>query len=100
MKWRNITANDLVKVVGKLSLEPSKSNRRAPHPVYWYCLDRKKILRVTLPNVHGGSGSISTGFLTQVRKSLRLDTPQFEKLAECPLTSEEYEVIIREKLGL
>ena len=53
-----------------------------------------------MPNVHGGSGSISTGFLTQARRSLRLDTPQFEKLAECPLTSEEYEVIIREKLGL
>jgi hypothetical protein len=53
-----------------------------------------------MPNIHGGSGSVSTGFLTQVRKSLRLDTPQFEKLAECPLTPVEYEALIREKLGL
>ncbi len=100
MKWRNITAGDLAKVVNKLSLEPSQFKKRAPHPVYWYCLDGKKLLRITLPNLHGGSGSIPTGFLKQVQNNFRLNTRQFEDLTECPLTPEEYETIIREKLSL
>lgn len=100
MKWRNITARDLEKVVSKLSLEPSHSKRRAPHPIYWYCLDGKKMLRIKMPNIHGGAGSISTGFLKQIQNNMRVNTQQFEELAECPLTAEEYESIIREKLGL
>jgi len=100
MKWRNITSKDLGKVTGKLSLEPSRSKRRAPHPVFWYCLDGKKILRIKLPNVHGGSGSISTGLLKQIQNSLHLNTTQFEDLAECPLSADDFEKIIRNKLGL
>jgi hypothetical protein len=98
MKWRNITATDLGNVITKLSLQSSQSKRRAPHPVYWYYLDGKKTLRIAMPNVHGGAKSISTGFLKQIQNSLRLDTRQFEDLAECPLSSEEYEAIIRGKL--
>jgi hypothetical protein len=100
MKWRNITVKQLEKVVGKLSLMPSKTKRRAPHPVYWYYLDGKKLLRVTIPNSHGGAGSISTGFLKQIQNSLHLNTQQFEDLAECPLTPEEYEKIVRQNLRL
>lgn len=100
MKWRNITVRDLEKLVGKLSLKPSQSKRRAPHPVYWYCLDGKKMLRIKMPNVHGGAGSISTGFLKQIQNNMRVNTQQFEELVECPLTPEEYEKIVREKLGL
>jgi hypothetical protein len=99
MKWQNITASDLRVVVTKLSLAPSQSQRRSPHPVYWYYLDGKKILRVTLPNVHGGSRSVSTGFLKQVQNQLKLTTSQFVDLVECPLTSKEYEVIVRSKLN-
>ena len=99
MKWRNIASSDLSKVVSKLSLEPSKSRRRAPHPIYWYLLDGKKALRIKMPNVHGGSGSISTGFLKQIQNSLKLSTPQFVELVECPLTPEGFEVIIRSKLN-
>lgn len=98
MDWRNITAKDFAKVVTKLSLEPSKTKRRAPHPVYWYKLDNNKTLRVILPNKHGGSGSISTGFLQQIKNNFRLSTQQFEDLIECPMTADEYEKIIREKL--
>jgi len=100
MKWHNITLNDLARVVDKLSLLPSQSKRRAPHPIYWYCLDGKKILRVTVPNRHGGSGSISTGFLKQIKNNLHVNAHQFEELTECPLTPEKYETIIREKFGL
>ena len=98
MKWRNITAANLGNVIKKLSLQSSQSKRRAPHPVYWYYLDGKKTLRITLPNVHGGAKSISTGFLKQIQNNLRLDTRQFEDLAECPLNAEGYEAIIRDKL--
>ena len=98
MKWRNITARDLERVVNKLSLEPSITIRRGPHPAYWYCLDGKKELRITMPNIHGGSGSISTGFLKQIQNNLRLNTQQFEDLVECPLKVEEFERIVREKI--
>jgi hypothetical protein len=98
MNWRNITAKDLGKVTTKLSLEPSSSQRRVPHPIFWYILDGKKTLRITMPNVHGGSGSMSTGFLKKIQSSLHLNPRQFEELAECPLTPDEFEQIIREKL--
>ena len=97
MKWRNITTKDLGKVINKLSLELSNTTRRAPHPVYWYILDGKKILRITLPNIHGGSSSLSTGFLKQIQNNFHVDTDQFCNLVECPLTAAEYEQIIREK---
>jgi hypothetical protein len=100
MKWRNINASDFGKVIKKLSLQPSQSKRRAPHPVYWYFLDGKKALRLTFPNPHGGSKSVSTGFIKQIQNSLRLDTRQFEDLTECPLTADEYETIIRGKFGI
>ena|SRR4030067_467809 len=99
MKWRNITLRNLTDgVVDKLSLVPSQTKRRSPHPVYWYVLDGKKVLRITLPNVHGGSGAISTGFLRQIREQLMLTTQQFEDLVGCPITAEQFEAIIREKL--
>ena len=53
-----------------------------------------------MPNIHGGAGSISTGFLKQIQNNMRMNTQQFKELAECPLTAEEYERIVREKLGL
>ena len=98
MRWLNITTKQLEAIVGKLSLDPPKSRRRAPHPVYWYCLDGKKTLRVTLPNIHGGSGSVSPPFLSRIRDNLKLDSGQFEDLVECPLTAEDFERIIRAKL--
>ena len=98
MKWRNFTCKALDEgIARKLDLEPTKKRRRSPHPVYWYVLDDRKVLRVTLPNRHGGSGSISTGFLQQIKKSLRLTNRQFEDLVNCPLTVEKYEQIVRER---
>lgn len=100
MKWRNITPSDFLRVAQKLSLQPSDSKRRAPHPVYWYRLGGKKILRITMPNIHGGSGSLSTGFIKQIQNNLRLNTNQFEDLVECPLSADEYEKILRERLSM
>jgi len=101
MKWRSFTYRDIYKgVAGKLDLEPSKTKRRSPHPVYWYVLDGRRVIRVTLPNRHGGSGAISTGFLQQIKRSLRLTTREFEDLVECPLSAEDYEQIARRTIAL
>jgi len=98
MKWQNITANDLQSIVNKLSLEPTKQKRRSPHPVFWYNLDGKKTLRVTMPNMHGGSKSLSTGFIKKIRENLKINNQELVDLAECPLSAEEYESLIRDRL--
>jgi hypothetical protein len=98
MKWRNFTCDELYKgIAHKLDLEQSETRQRSPHPVYWYVLDGRKVLRITLPNRHGGAEAISTGFLQQIKRSLRLTTRQFEDLVSCLLTAEEYEQITRKQ---
>jgi hypothetical protein len=97
MNWQNITAKDLQKVVRKLDLG-SGISKRGKHPVYWYYLDGKKTLRVTMPNVHGGSSAVSTGFLDSIRENLRVTRSQFVDLVSCPLSAEEYEQIVRTNL--
>lgn len=97
MKWNNIKSSDFPKVIRKLSLEQSNTKRRGDHPVYWYKFNGKKILRVTLPNEHGGSESMSSGFLQRIKKMFHLTTRQFEDLVECPLTANDFENILREK---
>lgn len=96
MKWQNIRAKDLRVLIGKLDLHFGRRGR-GPHEVYWYYLDGKKQFRVTLPNVHGGSGSLSTGFLKKVKNQLMLNNENFVDLVECPLTPEAYEEIVRSK---
>ncbi|VAW42120.1 hypothetical protein MNBD_CHLOROFLEXI01-2910 [hydrothermal vent metagenome] len=96
MRWKNIKARDLQILIGKLDLKDGK-NRSAPHRKYWYYLDGKKHHRITLPNIHGGSGSISTGFLQKIRNQLSVTNPQFIDLINCPLSAKEYEKIIRNK---
>lgn len=94
MKYPNVAAKDFRRVIRKLSLEETTAER-GKHPVYWYILDGKKTLRVTLPNTHGGSGALSTGFLNQIRNSLRLSGGQLVDLIECPLSADEYAEIVR-----
>jgi|GEM_PF-1813886 len=96
--WKNLTANDLYKgIVRKLSLEPTKS-KRGREPIYWYLLDGKKALRISMPNLHGGSGSITTGYLKQIRMALKLKTREFEELVDCVLKAEGFEAKIRDRL--
>jgi hypothetical protein len=99
MSWLNLTAKELHKIVNKLSLEPGAASRRGPHAIYWYEIDGIKQLRIALPNIHGGSGSISTGFLKQIRNNLKLDSKEFEDLVDCPLTADEFEEIVRKKIS-
>jgi len=99
MKFKNITHKELREVIRKLALEKTAA-KRSPHPVYWYYLDGKKVLRVTMPGEHGGSGRISTGFLNGIKDNLKLTSQQLANLAECPLTGEGFKEIIRAKLNL
>lgn len=99
MSWSNTTSKDIQGIVKKLSLEQKKKKGRSPHPVYYYHIRGEKI-RVTVPNQHGGSGSLSKGFINSIRKSLRINTGQFVDLRDCPLSAEEYERLLAKKLGL
>lgn len=98
MKWSNFAYDDSRKIIKKLGLEKTKASSR--DEVYWYRLDGQEQLRIIFPNNHGGSGSLSTGFIKQIMIGLKLNTRDFERLAECSLSASAYEAIIREKLKL
>ena len=99
MSWRNFTARDVLGITEKLGLEQVRKRGRAGHPVFYYLLDGKRQLRVTLPNIHGGSGSLSTGLLQNIKTKLRLTSREFEDLVNCPLTAEQFEGLVRERTG-
>lgn len=100
MKWKNTNNKDLGKIIKKLDLEPTKTKRRSPHPVYWYYLDGKKVLRIIFPNTHGGSGGISVGFMRQIINNLKLSAAEYENLVECPLTADSFERLVRERIKI
>jgi hypothetical protein len=61
----------------------------------WYILDGKKVLRVTAPKRRGAT--VPTGTAHEIRKNLKLTTPQFKDLIACPISGSDYEKIIRDK---
>ena len=62
----------------------------------WVILDGKKLFRVTRPQVHASS-SIPKGTLGQIRRQTRLDSEQFERLIDCPMSRAEYYDLLRVK---
>ena len=64
-----------------------------------YYLDGKFQFKVTLPNEHGGSGSISTGWLKVCRDSVLLTTNEYADLVRCPMEGSKYEQLIRERIA-
>ena len=98
MKYPNVTAKDFASVIRKLALVEA-AGQRGKHPVYWYVLDGKKTLRITLPNTHGGTHTLTPGFLKQIRDALRLSGDQLVDLIECPLSAAEYAAIVRNRIG-
>lgn len=98
MKWRNFSYDDSRRIIKKLDLEKTKAGSR--DEVYWYFLDGKKQLRIIMPNQHGGSGSLSTGFIKSIMINLHLKSDQLQELVDCSLSADQYEKIIREKLML
>ena len=97
MSLLNLTAKQIYdSVTKKLHLEHVKVSRETTGDYY---LDGKYQFRVTMPNVHGGSGSVSTGWLKVCRESVFLSTAQYADLVRCPMTEEKYTEIIREKIA-
>ncbi|MFH1523738.1 MAG: hypothetical protein ABIF04_02130 [Chloroflexota bacterium] len=97
MSSLNLTANDIIaNVTKKLNLINIQGTREQ-HGDYW--LDGKFEFKVTMPNQHGGSGAISTGFLKVCRNSVFLSAPQYADLVRCPMSDKDYEKIIREKIA-
>lgn len=81
----------------KLKLQNVKGTREKYGDYY---LDGKYQFKVTMPNIHGGSGSISTGWLKVCRESVMLSASEYADLVRCPMTPEAYEKVIRGKLAL
>ena len=70
MKYPNVAAKDFAPVIRKLSLEEAPG-KRGKHPVYWYLLDGKKTMRITLQNIHCGMHALTTVFQKQIRGVFR-----------------------------
>jgi hypothetical protein len=63
-----------------------------------YYLDGKFQFTATLPNEHGGSGAVSTGWLKVCRESVFLNAAEYADLVRCPMESDDYEKLIRERI--
>ena len=91
MSKLNFTKREISRsMLKKLSLSFRKGKERNA----WYELDGKKILRVTIPK---GSGTIPPGTLNSIRDQLWLSRDQFSSLINCPLSSSDFERIVRGK---
>ena len=96
MSVLNLTARQINKSVPKkLSLQKLETTREQ-HGDYY--LDGKYQFRVTMPNIHGGSGSVSTGMLKIARESVHLTSREYADLVRCPMTGEQYDEKMRDKL--
>jgi hypothetical protein len=92
MGLRNIGHGELTRALeGKIGLHFRTGRERNA----WYVLDGKRVLRVTAPKTH--PGSVPPGTADQIRKNLKLTTPQFKDLIACPISGPDYEQIIRDK---
>ena len=81
----------------KLNLQNMRGGNRETYGDYY--LDGKFEFRVTMPNIHGGSGKTpSPGLLKNCRSTIFLSTEQYARLVRCPMDGEEYEEIIRMKI--
>lgn len=92
----NLTSKEINQIVPKKLELKNVHQGRERYGEFW--LDGKFQFHVTLPNIHGGTTALSTGFLKQLRKSTFLTTQQYFDLVKCPLTGERYIEIIREML--
>jgi hypothetical protein len=92
----NVKPRDLQRAINE-KVRPEE--RRAGSEMnYWYCLDGKRLFRITIPKVHRGS-SVPPGTLNQIKRSLKLSMSEFSDLVRCPLSGPAYEALIRQKVA-
>jgi hypothetical protein len=82
------------KMVSALENKLSLDFRGGKEPNAWYYLDGKKVLRVTITNVHGGD-TLSKRVASRLKNSLKLDVEDLKRLYDCPMGGREYEDKIR-----
>jgi len=76
---------------GKLRIEfkPGKESNG------WYWLDGKKATRITIPK---GRKPVPRGTYQSMAKQLKLQVPEFDQLLGCGLSSNQYEILLRERV--
>ena len=95
MSALNLTAKQINQNVPKKLKLLNVHSTRERHGDFF--LDGKFQFRVTLPNEHGGT--LTPLWLKTCRDSVFLSASEYADLARCPMTGEDYEQIIRKKLG-
>ena len=97
MSFLNLTAKEINdSLPGKLDLQNVTGNRERSGD-FW--LDGKFLFKVKMPNIHGGSGAVSPMLLKACRETVLLNARNYFNLVKCPLSGEEYGLIIRHKMA-
>lgn len=91
----NLTAKEINQSVPKKLKLVNLTDKRERHGEFW--LDGKYQFKVTLPNIHGGSGSVTPLWLKCCRDTVFLGSSEYADLVRCPMTGEKYERLIRER---
>ena len=81
---------DIQNIFRKLDLETRSTN----HIYGWLVVNGKKILRV---HYSFGKGNIPAKVSEKIRGQLKLDRSNLKDLIECPLSKEDYLVILKDK---
>lgn len=64
-------------------------------------IDDKLQFKVTVPDAHGKSTDlIPQGTLSSIRKQLNLESSEFNSWRDCTMDKEQYQELMRAKLGL
>lgn len=83
----NLTAKDIQGLIIKLGLK-NITHPRETKGEYW--LDEKLRFKVKMPNLHGGSKTVSPQMLKACRDTVGLGHSDYLDLVNCPMSAEEY----------
>ena len=92
--------------MGKLNYKPreltnaleqklSISFRSGPERIGWYLVDGHKKIRFKIPHVHSSWGK---GTVNDIIRRSKLTKDEFALLVDCPLTSSDYETLVKARL--
>ena len=62
----------------------------------WFFLNGKKVARITVPK---GRKFLPPKTYKSMANQLKLSTPEFDDLLECPLDKKQYELILTKKIS-
>lgn len=85
-----IKKTDVKKIFSKLGI----SIRSTKHRYGWFTFEGRKILRVHFSH---GKGDIPGKVTDKIRSQLKLSQNDFKRLADCPLSLDDYVNILTEK---